>query len=56
MHKVSELSKLLVSFNTKLMRRYPVSTGVNSVANDDQECCVHVELAEIQRGLFVTRW
>ena len=31
---------------------YPVSTRINSVANDDEECSAPVELAQIQDRLF----
>jgi hypothetical protein len=31
---------------------HPVSTRINSVANDDAECCAPVELVQIQDRLF----
>src|SRR5208282_4870996 len=31
---------------------HPVSTRINDVANDDEECCVPVELAQTQHRLF----
>jgi putative SOS response-associated peptidase YedK len=34
MNKVSELSQLLVPFDAKSMRSYPVNTRINQVAND----------------------
>ena len=34
------------------MRSYPVSTHINLVTNDDEECSRPVELAEIQDRLF----
>lgn len=51
--KVSELSHLLVPFVAKSMRSYPVSTRINHVANDDEECCQPVEIAPAQSGLFM---
>jgi putative SOS response-associated peptidase YedK len=52
MNKVSELSRLLVPFGAKSMRSYPVSTRINHVANDDEECSRPVVLATGQSGLF----
>jgi putative SOS response-associated peptidase YedK len=52
MSKVSELSHLLVPCAAKSMRSYPVSTRINHVANDDEECCQPVNIAPIQSGLF----
>jgi putative SOS response-associated peptidase YedK len=52
MNKVSELSKLLVPFDAKSMRSYAVSTRINYVANDDEECSRPVEVAETQNRLF----
>jgi len=34
------------------MRCYPVSTRLNRVANDDEECSAPAELAQIQNRLF----
>jgi hypothetical protein len=36
-----------------LMRCYPVSTRINHVANDDEECSRPMEVAKVQNGLFV---
>jgi putative SOS response-associated peptidase YedK len=52
MRDVSAASELLKPFDARLMRCYPVSTRINSVVNDDEECCAPVELAQIQAGLF----
>lgn len=38
--------------DARLMRCYPVSTRINHVANDDEECSRPVELAEPQNRLF----
>jgi putative SOS response-associated peptidase YedK len=43
---VAVASDLLRPYNARLMRCYPVSTRINSVANDDAECSAPVELAE----------
>jgi putative SOS response-associated peptidase YedK len=39
-------------YNARLMRCYPVSPRINSVANDDEECSRPVEAAENQDRLF----
>ena len=52
MRDVSAVSDLLKPFDAKSMRCYPVSTRVNSVANDDEECSRPIELAEAQDRLF----
>ena len=39
------MSDLLKSCDARLMRRYPISTRINYVANDDEECSAPVELA-----------
>jgi putative SOS response-associated peptidase YedK len=44
--------ELLKPCDARLMRCYPVSTRVNYVANDDEECSRPAELAEIQNRLF----
>jgi len=49
---VSEASELLKPYDARLMRCYPVSTRINSVAYDDEECSAPVELAQIQSSLF----
>jgi putative SOS response-associated peptidase YedK len=53
MTNVAAASELLKPFNARLMRCYPVSTRVNHVANDDEECSALVELAEVQNRLFL---
>ena len=42
---MSAASELLKPYDTRLMRCYPVSTRINHVANDDEECSQPVELA-----------
>jgi putative SOS response-associated peptidase YedK len=50
---VAAASELLKPYDARLMRCYPVSTRINRVANDDEECSTTVELAEIQNHLFL---
>jgi putative SOS response-associated peptidase YedK len=45
-------SELLKPYDARLMRCYPVSSRLNHVGNDDEECSAPVELAEIQNRLF----
>jgi len=49
---VSAASELLKPYDARLMRCYPVSTRINRVANDDEECSAPVELAQTQDRLF----
>ena len=52
MKDVTAASELLKPYDARLMRCYPVSTRINHVANDDDECSRPVELAQIQNRLF----
>jgi len=52
MTNVAAASDLLKPFDARLMRSYPVSTQINHVVNDYEECSAPVELAQIQDGLF----
>jgi len=52
MKDVSAASDLLKPCDAQLMRCYPVSTRINHVANDDEECSRPVELAQIQDDPF----
>ena len=52
MRNVAEASELLKPYDARLMRCYPVSTRINRVANDDEECSRPVQLAHIQNRLF----
>jgi putative SOS response-associated peptidase YedK len=49
---VAAVAELLRPCDARRMRSYPVSARVNSVVNDDADCCVPVELAESQARLF----
>jgi hypothetical protein len=49
---VQVVSELLKPCDAKSMWCYPVSTRINHVANDDEECSQRVEIAEDQKPLF----
>jgi putative SOS response-associated peptidase YedK len=53
MTDVQVVSELLKPCDARLMRCYPVSSRVNHVANDDEECSRLVELVQAQNRLFV---
>src|SRR5271167_3370231 len=40
------------TYDARLMWRYPVSTRINHVSNDDEECAQPVESVETQNSLF----
>jgi putative SOS response-associated peptidase YedK len=46
------VSELLKPYDARPMRCYLVSTRINHVANDDEECSAPVELAQIQNRLL----
>ena len=45
-------SELLKPYDARQMRCYPVSTRINHVANDDEQCSAPVELVQVQNQLF----
>lgn len=47
---LNAVSEMLKPFNPKLMKRHPVSSRVNSPANDDSECSAEVSLASASEG------
>jgi putative SOS response-associated peptidase YedK len=53
MQNVAAVSELLKPFDPRLMRCYPVSTRINHVANDDEECSHPVAITQAQNRLFV---
>lgn len=53
MQNVAGVSDLLKPFDARLMRCYPVSTRINHVANDDEECSRPVVIVEAQNRLFL---
>jgi len=52
MKDLSVVSELLKPYDGSQMRRYPVSSRVNHVANDDEECSRPMEPTERQDRLF----
>jgi len=52
MHDTGTACELLKPYGAQFMRRYPISTRINHVANDDEECSAPVEFAQIQNSLF----
>ena|SRR5437899_3843684 len=42
----------LLAFDAKLMRKYPVSTRVNSTENDDLACAQEIVLTSTEQLLF----
>jgi putative SOS response-associated peptidase YedK len=53
MRDLGAASELLKPCDARLMRCCPVSSRINHVANDDEECCRPIEVAEIQNRLFL---
>jgi putative SOS response-associated peptidase YedK len=53
MRDVTTVSELLKPYDARLMRCYAISTRINHVANDDEECSVRVELTQTQARLFL---
>jgi putative SOS response-associated peptidase YedK len=47
------VSELMKPYDARLMRSYSLSTRLNYVANDDEECSRPVEIAEAQDRLFL---
>lgn len=52
MTNVEVVSELLKPFDGRFMRSYPISTRINRVANEDEECSRPVEIADAQNRLF----
>lgn len=52
MQNLAAISEMLKPYDARLMRCYPVSTRINHVANDDEECSRPAVLAETQNRLF----
>ena len=53
MRNVEAITELLKPYDARIMRCYPVSTRINHVANDGEECSRPVELAETQDRLVL---
>lgn len=52
MKDVGSVSELLKPCNAKIMRSYPVSTRVNQVVNDHEECSAPVQPVQAQDQLL----
>jgi len=52
MQNVAAASELLKPYDARLMRCYPISTRINHVANDDEECSRPVAIADTPNRLF----
>jgi putative SOS response-associated peptidase YedK len=52
MTRVELVADRLKPFDSRLMKRYPVSTRVNRADNDDPECGREVPLASAAQTLF----
>jgi putative SOS response-associated peptidase YedK len=50
--KVNVISELLKPYDARLMRCYPVSSRINHVEHNGEECCRSVELVKVQDRLF----
>lgn len=46
------VSELLKPYDARLMRSYPISTRINQVANDDEDCSRQVQPMQDQNSLF----
>jgi putative SOS response-associated peptidase YedK len=53
MTNVASASEMLKPYDARLMRCYPVSTRINHVGNDDEECSAPVGLNQAQDRLFL---
>ena len=52
MTNVQLVSELLKPYHPKSTRCYPVSTRINQVANDDEDCSRPVDITEAPNRLF----
>jgi putative SOS response-associated peptidase YedK len=52
MRDVSTAAEMLRPYDARAMRCYPVSSRVNNVANDDEDCGARVEIVQAQARLF----
>ena len=53
MRDVAAATDLLKPCDARLIRCFPISTRINSVAHDDADCSAPVELAQTQAPLFL---
>ena len=52
MQDTAAASELLKPYGAEFMRCFPISTRINHVDNDDEECSAPVTLAQVQSSLF----
>jgi len=52
MQNVAVIAELLKPYDADSMRTYPVSSRINHVANDDEECSMPLRLMQDQESLF----
>jgi hypothetical protein len=52
MQNVAVISELLKPYDAKSMRYYAVSSRVNHVGNDDEDCSRPVDMVDNQTHLF----
>ncbi len=52
MQNVAVIAELLKPYDPDSMRSYPVSTRINHVANDDEECSMPLQFVQDQDSLF----
>ena len=53
MRNVAAASELLKPYDARFMRCYPVSTRINSVVNDYEECCRPSELVQTSKSAIL---
>jgi hypothetical protein len=51
MQNIAAISELLKPCDPQFMRSYPVSTRMNHVANDDEECSSEIQAAGFRSGI-----
>jgi hypothetical protein len=54
MQDVRAISEFLKPYDAHSMHCYPVSTRVNHVENDDEDCSRRIGVAQTQNSLFAT--
>jgi putative SOS response-associated peptidase YedK len=52
MKNIQVISETLKPYDACRMRCYPISTRINHVANDDEECSAPAQVVEVQSRLF----
>jgi putative SOS response-associated peptidase YedK len=52
MQNVATIAELLKPYDADSMRIYPVSSRINHIANDDEECSMPLRIVHDQESLF----